>query len=78
MAANARWSAHVLARKKENAVAVPGSIPKSIAQQLGCRLAPVLSTPLPEVVVFFHGFVDLPRAFEVLGEDHEVAGAEGY
>ena len=35
-------------------------------------------TVLAEVVVLCYGFVDVPGALELLGEDHEVTGAEAY
>ena len=31
---------------------------------------------LAEVIVLFHGFLDIPVAFEAFGEDHKVARAE--
>jgi len=33
---------------------------------------------LSEVVVLRYGFGNVPGAFEVLGENHEIAGAETY
>jgi hypothetical protein len=33
---------------------------------------------LTEVVVFFYGLVDVPGAFEVFGEDYQIAWAEAY